>query len=657
MTRFILLLLLVYLTDACPVENCDHNFCFNSTCTKCSGSYFLTANQCTQCFLNCQLCHGEQCYTCAHNSCDSCNDNCTCFPQFVYYHCSTCPEGYYKVSRKCYKCHFHKCTCFDKYGCTGCISGYYGTSNMCENRCPSNCATCTCSSECTECISGKYGPQCQSNCSTICDDGTCDKLSGACVNRCATGQYLGQDNACKSCPNRCSACTEYLKCSRCKKPYNWGQICQYDCVGCYEYCNKEHGCISECDSNYYKSYDVVRRGYICSHCPGNCTACTNSTLCNECTTGHWGSYCQYECSGCNGTCNQHYGCSAGCEIGHFVRKIDNGFLCYNCIVNCLICQNDTSCEECNDGYFLTDGRDCIPCLDQCQDKICNRSDGSCIEGCKGNWFGSHCNESCPSNCRECNQICSSCKIGYFGSSCEYACSERCKMANGLQTCYKSNGTCIYGCKPGYWGHFCDLLCEMGCDKSVCNLTTGVCLNGCRGHLFGKHCNKECSSNCIHNVQTNRHCDESSGNCHYGCSIGWYGANCTAKCNSSCKELLCYQQNGLCLLGFSDELSGSCNITELSSVDVKSDGSLAVIVALSIITGIAVLVASLSAGVIIILFKRGRFKLMSRIGKSELKERQAVGESRQENNQYEGLNRSDPTDEAYSTIANEYENYL
>ena len=46
----------------------------------------------------------------------------------------------------------------------------------------------------------------------------------------------------------------------------------------------------------------------------------------------------------------------------------DGTDCKNCINNCDICINNTSCDDCSDGYYYFDSG-CVNCVTNCQ--ICS----------------------------------------------------------------------------------------------------------------------------------------------------------------------------------------------------------------------------------------------------------------------------------------------
>ncbi|XP_046560267.1 scavenger receptor class F member 1-like isoform X3 [Haliotis rubra] len=56
----------------------------------------------------------------------------------------------------------------------------------------------------------------------------------------------------------------------------------------------------------------------------------------------------------------------------------------------------------------------------------------------------------------------------------------------------TNGTCVEGCRPGYFGDLCNNSCEV-CRDGICDQKTGACINGC--DVSEGACERSCTSNC------------------------------------------------------------------------------------------------------------------------------------------------------------------
>ena len=489
----------------CNVVNCDPNHCNGGSCSQClPGYYDLNKNNriCGKCFLGCQPCNGDQCYSCKPSTCVNGTDICdfaTCNTRGCsganVASCSGCPGGFYFDSGYCYRCDNINCKCSSASDCDECLPGYYDTNSLC-----------------TKCIPGSYGHSCELSCTSTCDDGACNKESGTCLTGCASNEYMDDSGECKPCPGRCSSCVNSTYCTECKHRWNWNPICQYDCIGCVNSCNKNDGCSSECDIHYYNTYNPLRKGYECIRCFNQCSACLNDTHCTSCKDNFWGTKCLYSCNNCDGSCDKDKGCMNNCKVGYYRGQVDTGHECKPCSDNCEHCLDSLICHMCEDGYYVDDvSKICIPCSINCTDNVCVSSNGTCTKGCSTGRTGQRCNEECPTNCIECDQFnasdCKTCKSEFYGDNCGHKCSEHCKINDGIHECEKENGTCKGGCVDKYWTKTCSEACPDGCTNQACNDTNGECIIGCK--------------------------------------IGYHGANCSLNCPDTCSDDGCFQENGTC----------------------------------------------------------------------------------------------------------------
>ena len=327
-------------------------------------------------------------------------------------------------------------------------------------------------------------------------------------------------------------------------------LCDKTCKSsCKNGCDKMSGLC--CHDTYYQAFDNVKNSYECRHCPVNCLNCKGPTYCTSCKPDHWGKYCQHKCIGCASDCTDH-GCIT-CRIGFYSQRVSDGYRCIKCLDNCKICINGTTCDKCDYGYIIYDGK-CyqgnitFSCPVNCKNGICEQNEGLCTEGCLDGWSGQTCNETCSSGCLNCTKQdstdCGICEIGFYGESCQFNCSRHCIYEQS--SCDKDSGTCDYGCAAGYWGRRCTETCGKGCNKSVCNIITGECLHGCSLTYYGIHCSQECNDNCQQKALTLRQCNAASGECLNGCTKGYYGTDCSLKCSSDCGTQLCFQRNGACI---------------------------------------------------------------------------------------------------------------
>lgn len=506
--------------SSCTVDGCNTDFCVDTNCTKCNEPYFLSIPLCKHCYLHCRLCDGKKCYRCIHPQCKYACEIADCHsPCTINALCTSCPNGFYRIGGICYSCLHTGCMCSSATNCIDCLSGRYDTSSNCEHTCPSECISCTSANNCSKCVSGKFGPACESNCISNCQDGSCYKESGMCPSGCPANQYLDSKDVCRLCPSRCSSCINSTHCTSCAKTYNWGEKCEYDCVGCYNNCNRSIGCASNCSDYYYRAYNNGTHGYECIRCPNNCLTCTSATECTTCDTNYWGTYCQHNCYGCSSDCSKSLGCDSKCITGYYPEAIDTGSVCKQCSDHCDSCSAYDICHVCQSGYFVGLDKSCVQCSANCTHQSCDKTDGTCIGGCIDGLTGPQCNQKCPVNCVSCRQfnmsICDKCEIDYYGDNCENRCSINCNLSNGQSTCVKSDGSCILGCKNEFWG---------------------------------SKCNHECSVFCANRSDTTRLCNATNGKCHNGCINGRYGEYCKEICSEYCEGRTCFQQNGTCKEG-------------------------------------------------------------------------------------------------------------
>ncbi|XP_078330009.1 receptor-type tyrosine-protein phosphatase gamma-like [Crassostrea virginica] len=218
-----------------------------------------------------------------------------------------------------------------------------------------------------------------------------------------------------------------------------------------------------------------------------------------CETGRYGTNCSKTCGHCknndlcgivSGKCDE-----SGCAKTNFYPPL---------------------CEECIPGMY---GENCLyHCSGFCQNKTCQRYNGTCLYGCEKGYTGSSCNQTCPS--------------GRFG----FDCREECGNCYQKHACNHVSGICADGCNEGFKGQLCNTPCSDG--------------------EYGKDCTYNCSGNCLHEVA----CDKYKGTCD-SCSSGYigpkcdatcknrrYGLNCSLDCGNCIGSTNCNHVNGICTLG-------------------------------------------------------------------------------------------------------------
>ncbi|XP_062567900.1 multiple epidermal growth factor-like domains protein 10 [Saccostrea cucullata] len=153
--------------------------------------------------------------------------------------------------------------------------------------------------------------------------------------------------------------------------------------------------------------------------------------------------------------------------------------------------------------------------------------------------------------------------------------------NCVDQLFDWRGSCIRGCKEGYWGFKCENDCPLGCSTRVCNRINGVC-NSCIDGFFGDKCEEICSQTCYgqrcnkdRDLCTSKcekrhdgiHCQTRCGNCTPWicerpngycalCKTGFYGLTCERKCNINCVNQECTRIIGGCRHGCKNGFYGS-----------------------------------------------------------------------------------------------------
>ncbi|XP_052763358.1 uncharacterized protein LOC128205624 isoform X2 [Mya arenaria] len=266
-----------------------------------------------------------------------------------------------------------------------------------------------------------------------------------------------------------------------------------------------------------------------------------------------------------GTCDR-------CIKGKYGSQCD-----LNCPLNCLSCDSATKCSSCKRGF---NGITCsvkLECPDNCYNDNC--SSLSICGSCKNGYFGDYCNVSCSENCN--NGICSQdgsciegCKEGFYGPRCEQnTCPVNCKC--------DQNNSCI-GCKDNYFGPSCSLTCS-SCKDNQCpehRLMAEKC-DACEEETYGSLCNETCRQHCLNN-----RCDQDNGSCtcgkEYKLEVGkcvpsscpancstctsldscdscvdryYYGETCEHKCTHCSPGTNCRKSDGYCWSACADGLTG------------------------------------------------------------------------------------------------------
>jgi len=242
----------------------------------------------------------------------------------------------------------------------------------------------------------------------------------------------------------------------------------------------------------------------------------------------------------------------GCQVGSY------GTLCN------LTCPGGQSCENRLCSRYIGDCIDCVPyrwggiCDQTCPNCVngeCGQEDGICVEGCVPGFYGPQCNARCHSRCYECDRgsgDCLVCDIGTFGNICQNNCSGNCRndVGQNFVTCGKENGWCTSGaCWPGYFSRDCESACSSTCKANntvlpECSIDVGDCSHGCIIGYYGPTCSRQCSNTC-----RNKHCIDHANNCIEGCVDNYFNfPTCDLLCNTNCLQDTCLDNGGNCTFG-------------------------------------------------------------------------------------------------------------
>ena len=279
-----------------------------------------------------------------------------------------------------------------------------------------------------------------SDCSVIsCDPAYC---TGRNCIKCEPGNYLS-GTSCYPCPHDCTECPGPSTCQECVRG-KYGTMCE-------------------------------------SSCRITCLDCVSDSQCTQCIPGRYGQYCQLNCPlGCiDILCDKDTGkCLEGCRHGYYI----SGEECRRCPEHCTRCLDSNHCTSCVSGYYGTDCQGV--CQSSCQNQLCDKDSGSCIEGCiDGYFFEDNSCVSCPHRCAGCvdRYTCTECKTGYWGNQCDQDCPSNClRCANGGQCI---SGRSIHFYTPPHdssgvlWSHVgrpCVRPCVL---PSICLKSVRICVSG------------------------------------------------------------------------------------------------------------------------------------------------------------------------------------
>jgi hypothetical protein len=339
-------------------------------------------------------------------------------------------------------------------------------------------------------------------------------------------------------------------------------------------------------------------------CGTNCSV--TGSACTSCSTGMWGTSCEFECTGGAATaCTTHGTCSDG-RNGDGTCSCTAGYAGLDCSLICpgglaTPCNGFGSCQHATglcvcDPFYGTAGCGVV-CPGLSGSVVCS-SHGTCDSGavgsaqctCSYGYTGVDCGSICPggatapcSNHGTCNAnttcTCThSASAGHWaGSGCDVcadgwvgtACTLQCGYANGLQC--GGHGLCN-----------AEALCECHATDAE-GYWTGALCTGCVAGYFGSNCSGQCEGGACQICGGRGTCNSGptgDGQCacfsvngsYFGgsacetCIATYWGAECNLRCPGNVSD--CGGQ-GACSEGFTG--NGTCSCNDGYAVNAADDG--------------------------------------------------------------------------------------
>ncbi|KAJ8005984.1 hypothetical protein DPEC_G00123560 [Dallia pectoralis] len=349
---------------------------------------------------------------------------------------------------------------------------------------------------------------------------------GECVIQCPPGRY-GMEGQCLLCHHSCQECDDEGpdNCTSCGDKFQTDR---------YFYGGE---CREACPEGFFPT---LQRH--CETCPVNCSVCTSSDLCVQCSTSHYlrdGLCVALQCAKGELEVSGDDECLL-CEEGCRTCRPNDPKQCVTCVKEYY--QFQTDCYRiCPNGTYGVNTMACVTCEDQrcvnCDQNQCYwcaegfyLSDGGCVEQCEMGFFVDEENQECE----PCHRTCRSCD-GPNYDDCD-SCEDDITLTNG--ECVESGSdSCPEKHFPKGQGK-----CEQ-CHSS-CQTCTGSGVDECntcsQGHFLTAQqaCLTECPSGTFGNATSGR-CDD----CLPGCDLCQNGTQCQ-KCRSG--RIRLYLQDGHCV---------------------------------------------------------------------------------------------------------------
>ncbi|CDW88877.1 zinc finger lsd1 subclass family protein [Stylonychia lemnae] len=365
---------------------------------------------------------------------------------------------------------------------------------------------------------------------------------------CPDPYFKNSKKVCQSCPTGCDRCKQLDFCQKCEG--NFTLIYGKDFGYCFPDCPKEYYIRTKYDnqesylnknqiSSKYKSYTPTMMVSQCVKCPFGCGDClfdeiTYQPFCYSCLKG-------FQFNQSTGYCDV-----IPCKAGQYRPKPLNStvyvsldtnyddYLCQACTPGCINCQNNTSCNQCDNHFLLyqkknTYNSSCIECQPYC--KTCNYISTTqtsnatkcftCIDKfflnktdqcelnrtcAKGQWFNDvtlQC-QQCPTDCLTCQQgikngtvVCTSCTNQTELNSNTSLCQDRCNYSSNFYQF--SSKTCVK-CPDGKYPDISSQVCSncpnycptCSWNKKVPQVECDTCTNESYYDKSYKRCRVNCN---------------------------------------------------------------------------------------------------------------------------------------------------------------------
>jgi proprotein convertase subtilisin/kexin type 5 len=315
--------------------------------------------------------------------------------------CTKCEENYYQADeggvKECRKCNSNCGECSEDVSlgstCDTCQDGFYNTEENDKKRpcsdCGDNCVECQDSSKCKVCKAQYYLAKPSGKCMECPSMSDCIHCKGGDkCDMCMPAMYWDASaTKCKDCMDNCADCEDKDTCKECNFNFktNAGNVECISTINCEEAADGS-GCTS------------CKRGYKLDANGDRCVKCAtlDSTSCEMCSYDNRGQY--YKAA--DDTCNVCVEFCLACDDGESCNMCLPGYVWWEDTKKCVACSKvpsadlddtgkmpETSCDICDEYYWLPELRDPLDNTQITQDKECkecpaNADDYVTMEQCE-----------------------------------------------------------------------------------------------------------------------------------------------------------------------------------------------------------------------------------------------------------------------------------